>query len=302
MNAELIVFNVNHGQAVGLRLPNDRWCIFDLGNTADFSPIVWMAAQAQPTPFMKALLGNSFQPEPFKLFKTTVSHFHGDHMADFPNLLAFSPEYLRTVDHDGAYLRDAMSSNAEQSHRNIFHFAQYERSNYTRTAIADYGHVSIKELSIPVAIARKIPGNASSNINNASVISRIDCYGNTILICGDIEKEAIDFALASNILGQLWIPLVSNVDVLVAPHHGHRSGYSENLMKLANPAVVLVSVSSKDESVDSRYSGPSVRGITIGQNTHKRITTREWGHINLTIEPPVQIGLKGQRSWGRIAA
>ena len=99
---------------------------------------------------------------------------------------------------------------------------------------------------------------ANSKVNNASVVSRIECHGNSILLCGDMEKEAWEFVLNDAVHRLWWHPLVSEVDVLVAPHHGHKSGFSQTLSDLANPAIVLVSVASRDPSVSIQYRGAGV--------------------------------------------
>ena len=65
----------------------------------------------------------------------------------------------------------------------------------------------------------------------------------------------------------------------------------------ANPAVVLVSIVSKDESLDSRYSSDAVRGISANGQNYKCITTRSTGHIHLSISPPQAIFGKGERTW-----
>ena len=122
--------------------------------------------------------------------------------------------------------------------------------------------LAIGELCLPVAVARSIGGDANARVNNASVVTRIDVYGNSILICGDIEKEAWA-AIINNTgdYGRLWRPFLSNIDILIAPHHGHRSGYSAELMNSAQPAVVLVSVGDSGSQ-----RGQSVLTVTSPQN------------------------------------
>jgi beta-lactamase superfamily II metal-dependent hydrolase len=132
-------------------------------------------------------------------------------------------------------------------------------------------------------------------VNNASVVSRIGCYANSILLCGDMEKEAWECVLNHPIHALFWRPLVSKVDVLVAPHHGHKSGFSTTLMDLAAPNVVLVSAASKDPSLDHRYS--LVPGIELMGRSYKCLTTRDWGHIHFSISPPKTLFGRGHLTW-----
>lgn len=298
MTAEFYLFDVDHGQASALRLPNGRWCIFDLGCTSSFSPIKWVVnreTRAKAASPLLLRLGTS----PFRFLKATVSHFHGDHLGDYLNLLAFSPEFIRTVVFDQKYIEDCQSSNTPQSLPLVVKFAQYFRSNFGGSVVPDYGGALISELSLSSDVARQLGGDANARVNNASVITRIDVYGNAILLCGDMEKDAWDAIITDHgHYGPVWRPFLSNIDILVAPHHGHGGAYSTDLLNLAKPAVVLASVVSKDPNVDSRYSQDPVKGISIGKSEYRCITTRQKGHLKITISPPQSlIDGKGSRSW-----
>ncbi len=307
MNAEFYLFDVDHGQCAALRLPNGRWCIFDVGCTSSFSPVQWIVNRHASFP--NALADGYMDNSQFRFLKGTVSHLHGDHLADYARLFRHSPEFLNTVDADEAYLEDCQETcSTLEAMAAVDNFVHEYRSNFSATSMApDYGSAQIC-VSLPVAVARQIGGDANSRVNNASIITRIDVYGNSILLCGDMERESWEFLLGSEAVqellravrsvdGRLWRHFVSNVDVLVAPHHGHKSGYSTDLVNLARPRVVLASVVSKDPHVDSRYSQGPVRGIRVGKTNYTLITTRKQGHIKVTISPPTAIGSAGARSW-----
>lgn len=290
MTATFYLFDVDHGQSAALQLPNGRWCIFDIGCTSTFSPVRWIVA-------------NNGGPYGFQFLKGTVSHLHGDHLGDYANLLQHGPDFLKTVDPDQAYLNDCYATCADASSRaKVQDFLQRYRNGFSQAlSIPDYGVVEIRELCLPVAVARQVRGDANSRVNNASVVTRIDVYGNSILLCGDMEKEAWEAIINDNgAYGPTWRPFLTNIDILVAPHHGHRSGYSTELLKLAQPAVVLVSVVSRDPHVDSRYSQLPVRGMTIGGSTpYRYISTRQNGHIKVEIRAPNILAgqFKGSTYW-----
>ena len=298
MTAEFYLFDVDHGQSAALRLPNNRWCIFDVGNTDGFSPVEWIARR-EPFPRTTTILTSLLGSVSFRFLKATVSHFHGDHLADWQNLIKYSPEFIRTVNFDKEYLNDCMDSNTSQSSPLVTGFAQHVNSNFSGSITPNYGGTIIKELSLPVNIARQIGGNANNRVNNASIITRIDIYGNSILLCGDMENDAWNEIINNQgQYGAMWSPFLSNIDILVAPHHGHKTGFSIDLLNLAKPSVVLISVVSKDPNVDSRYSQFPVRGITLNGTEYKSFTTRQKGHIKVTISPPKSLlGGKGERNW-----
>ncbi len=293
MSATFYLFDVDHGQSAALKLPNGRWCIFDVGRTSQFSPVEWVANKET---FISRLLG--MQPD-FKFLKGTVSHLHGDHLADSANLFPLGPEFLKSVDSDQDYLNDCYSTCSDDStKRMVYAFAQNYQSGFSpATTTPDYGGVAIRELSLPVTVARQIGGDANARVNNASVATRIDIYGNSILLCGDIQKEAWEAIISdTGMYGSLWRPLVSNIDIMVAPHHGHKSGYSTDLLNLAQPSIVLISVVSRDPHVDSRYSQSPVKGMKIGDTDYGYISTRQKGHIKVEIRTD-QAWLKGTTYW-----
>jgi len=292
MIAEFYLFDVDHGQCAALRLPNGRWCIFDLGRTAAFSPIAWIVENEA------CRVG----PARFLFLKATVSHLHADHLADYTKLFRHGFESLKTVDADEEYMADCWETCANNSSwAKIQAFTQMcnSRSEPARSS-PNYGAVKIRELCLPVDVARLIGGDANARVNNASVVTRIDVYGNSILLCGDMQKEAWEAIIADRgDAGRIWRAFLSDIDILVAPHHGHRSGYSSKLLNLAKPAVVLVSVVTRDPNVDSRYSQHPVRGLTINGTPYHCITTRQKGHIKVEVRPPDMLAgqITGDTYW-----
>jgi beta-lactamase superfamily II metal-dependent hydrolase len=297
MAAEFYLFDVDHGQSAALRLPNGRWCLFDAGSTQAFSPSGWIVTR-ETSRSSSTILGQLLAASSFKFLKATVSHLHGDHLADWLNLVKHGPEFIRTVQPDQLHLTDCRDSNTESSWPVVLGFTQHVNASFSGRVVPDYGGAVIREMSLPVWVARTVGGDANARINNASIVTRLDVHGNSILLCGDMMKEAWESIIADQgQLGAAWRPFLSNVDVLVAPHHGHRTGYTVDLLNLAKPAVVLVSAVTKDPNVDSRYSQPPVRGIRIDGTDYGYISTRQKGHIKVSIASPQTLLGKGTRSW-----
>jgi len=297
---DFYLFDVEHGQCAAIRLPNGRWCVFDAGKSRSFSPIKWIISQNVTSMQWLVDVLHGTLPR-FTVFKATITHCHHDHFLDYEALLSARPKYLR-VEHAKLVRRgDVPTPVFENRWKSENDFRKRCKDEFLLSYHEpDYGDVSITELSLPPREVLMLGGDQSNQENNSSVISRIDCYGNSILLCGDMEKEAWDHVLRDLPQAMLWQPLVTNVDILVAPHHGHSSGYCQALMELANPAVVLASVASLDPSVDSRYS--QVAGIVLGGRTYRRITTRNWGHIHVSISRPDRSDGKGEQTWYGVPA
>jgi hypothetical protein len=305
---EFYLFDVSHGQCAAARLPNGRWCVFDAGGNDSFSPIVWIVERA--TGADQSTLEGLLSSSAFRFLKATISHLHGDHVYHWKSLLARGPEYLRTVAFDRDHLLDVAASSTDESWASILEFCKREGEGFSpATTVPNYGGASIAELDLGVGTARSLGGSANSRVNNSSIVTRLDCYGNSILLCGDLETEGWEYALRRSAFSEAWRRLVSNVDILVAPHHGHTAGFSTDLMALAKPKVVLVSVRSGDDCVDTRYSDSTfVSGITIDGVTRRCMTTRQMEHIKVSINAPESpstlaplalqlLPRKGSRSW-----
>ncbi|HUS16193.1 MAG TPA: MBL fold metallo-hydrolase [Chloroflexia bacterium] len=84
-----------------------------------------------------------------------------------------------------------------------------------------------------------------SDINNASVVLRLEYGAVRMLLTGDIETEAVGDLLALS-------PEVLAADVLKVPHHGSSTGLSPALLAAIQPRVALISVGR-----DNRYGHPA---------------------------------------------
>lgn len=298
MAVEFYLFDVGDGQSAALKLENDEWCIFDVGSTAEFSPIEWIAHKYIHENKTSSMF-NIYTPIKFNFIKATISHLHGDHLRDCISLFEYSPMYLRTVSsHDKSYLNDVVESNTEDSIKHISLFLKESQSYGPQYLQLEYGGVLVSELSLPIDMARALGGAANSRINNTSIVTRIDANGNSILLCGDLESHAWEYVLnRKDDYGRIWQSHVRNVNILIAPHHGHKSGYSVELLKLAQPQVVLISAKSRDPHVDTRYSGELITGMNIEGKDVKYMTTRDKGHIKIAIQPNKILYDLGELKW-----
>ena len=78
-----------------------------------------------------------------------------------------------------------------------------------------------------------------SDINNSSVVLRLEYGAIRMLLTGDIETEAGRDLLNS-------APDALNAQVLKVPHHGSSTGLSSELLAAIHPAVALISVGAKN--------------------------------------------------------
>lgn len=81
---------------------------------------------------------------------------------------------------------------------------------------------------------------AKVDVNNASVMTRIDYHDMSLLLTGDAE------APAEQLLVRSVSADVLNVDVLKAGHHGSRTSTTDQLVQAASPSVVTISVGEEN--------------------------------------------------------
>ncbi|VUD68819.1 ComE operon protein 3 [Thalassocella blandensis] len=81
--------------------------------------------------------------------------------------------------------------------------------------------------------------------NNQSCVLLVRAYGKTLLFTGDIENKVERFLLASGVLP-------SDIDVLIAPHHGSKSSSSKAFVNHLSPTHVIFSAGYRN-----RYHHPS---------------------------------------------
>jgi beta-lactamase superfamily II metal-dependent hydrolase len=111
-------------------------------------------------------------------------------------------------------------------------------------------------------------GNLLEDWNDASYVILYRTGKKKILFSGDSEDETWTHILEN------WTDAVSNVDVLIAPHHGRDSGRDYTFLKTVNPKLTIFGNASADHLA---YDPWHDRGLTI-------LTNNQAGYIVLDIK------------------
>jgi competence protein ComEC len=110
-------------------------------------------------------------------------------------------------------------------------------------------------------------GDKADEYNDASYVLRITHATTRVLIAGDVEEPAWNDMIAAG------VPLRANV--LIASHHGRKSGFSEEAMALVKPEVVIVSTAKLPPEHDA---------LSDYERHAKRVfSTRSDGDIGMTL-------------------
>lgn len=271
MSEALIIFwDVEHGHAAYLRSPNGRHIVIDLGTGSfesgeEFSPLYHLKSQYKIN----------------QLDYVIITHPHVDHIDDILNFDSLNPKLLHRPKHlDKKPILDNASDTDKPKLEKYFEIS--ERYN---TSIPDTSPNSTKNpanwggLNIKTFTPSKC---AQSNINNHSVVTVFSFEGLKVLIPGDNEPPS--WNELNDVDG--FKDLTKDVDVLLASHHGRKSGFDNDTMKHFNPRITVVSDGAyTDTSASSRYSAIS-RGWMVYKKdgtSEKRfcLTTRDDGVITV---------------------
>lgn len=120
------------------------------------------------------------------------------------------------------------------------------------------------------------------SVNNASIIVFYKYKNNLFVVPGDIEEPGWNEVYTIN---KVKIDeIVSNADsvVLVAPHHGRKTGYTQNMIDVLKPTLILVSDKYGKGETDSRfYSAAS--GYPVNEKLEHLVSTKTSGRIFIEI-------------------
>ena len=268
MSLSLRIWDVQHGSAAHIRTPNGKHIVADCGSGDSGSPLL----------ALKNELGLA------RLDMAIITHPHLDHISDILNLSYLNPcTFLRPKQ---LTRDDILVNNKDLSPSAIRIIDEYLRFNSTYTTSLGPGddptdHSVNGGAKIEMFIPTTCP---HTNLNNHSVVTVIEYGGSKILLPGDNESPSWD-----ELLGRSdFKASISNVDILVAPHHGRDSGFHRDLFNHFNPLLTIISDGRfVDTSATDRY-GQVTKGWTVHRRSgpdqeRKCVTTRNDGTIDVAI-------------------
>ena len=127
------------------------------------------------------------------------------------------------------------------------------------------------------------------NINNASIVISYTFGDVSIIFPGDIEPDGwANLRLRNTNL--LETARRSRTRILLAPHHGRWSGYSQDLVDYISPHLVVISDGYGAGETDARFrnaglglkvNGVAVKYVTTKNKGRKRITISDRGEVHV---------------------
>lgn len=299
------VFNVGRGLSVFIRTPKNYGILYDVGSSEDFSPMEFIKKHflENLTKYESKIDGKADQHD---LAQTVISHPHADHISEVKELKTFKMGLL-TCPHDKTKegIKDEkFDFEVIEDHENLriyrslfkerslpLQTIKYEDAN-TTVLQAEYGIYYVRPPEV-----RKIHKDNDHQYGNGCSLVLYFKYGDqSILIPGDITPEALEQILDEKEGSEKRYSIFSRsasandwhvktggqpslrdqlknhgLTILVAPHHGLESCYSQKLydtIKDSKPSLVVISEKKhwgeNDGKVDERYRGEKgAKGIDV---------------------------------------
>jgi beta-lactamase superfamily II metal-dependent hydrolase len=267
-------WDVQHGNALHIRTPNDKHLVIDLG-IGDYS-----GSNQQFSP-----LNTLLQQGITNLYHVTITHPHLDHFDDILNFDRFYVNSLSTPRHitDAEILANARVGDKPKFDKYLE--VRTRLSNPISSGAINDVHTpeNLGGVKIQTFMSSHLP---NSNFNNHSILTVLEYSNIKIIIPGDNEYASLDYFMTL----QDFREAVQNADILLAPHHGRESAYHAEFVKLVDPLLTIVSDGSVCEtSANQRYSANS-RGYDIydskGNKEFRRcLTTNCDGEIFVEFGP-----------------
>jgi competence protein ComEC len=255
------LWDVEHGLSMWIQTPNGQNHWIDLGKTESFSP----------SEHVKAMYGvNSID-------HLIISHPDKDHLEDLPNFIVNFGDPI------------ALSRNRKLPEKEKYGSLEYDYQEIYKRLDTSFTKDVTEEndprrpevnggLEYCIRYNRYSGDNKP---NNTSVVIAI-LYNGLLLFCpGDIEPDGWD--ILHNNSGADFEELINraSIRVLVAPHHGRKSGYSEHMMDFVNPNLVIISDVWGDSETHPQFREKPL-GISQNGQTLKYFSTKRNGRVEIT--------------------
>lgn len=267
----LTVFDVEQGSCSFVTTTTGKTELVDIGGKFNWSPV--------------AHVYNNYVGWNGQLDRLVLTHHHGDHLKDLGGFGGRRPKMVVRRKLNGEYLSACRASNSPAGQELAEEFARiydwWDGTANPAEVSAEAWGVEIWSMCLTYREASNVSSTDGATVNNCSYVRLYNHGGTKILLAGDMEKEGMAYLLQSN---PFFRAELSGVSVLVAPHHGHRSGFCTELFDAMGPVnVVVASMMGGDSYVDTRYSDSRyVWGVPFDDGTTKRLlTTRTHGAITV---------------------
>lgn len=262
------IWDVGHGLCIWIQTPNGHNHWIDCGANENFSPAEHVSSKHGVTAIDYLI----------------ISHPDADHLRDLPNKLKHigTPRVLhrnRSLPSDEKY------GGGQLGYQQAFQQIDMSHVHDVVEATAPWNPVHNGGVELKFGYNAYVQGMSS---NDSSVVALYQ-YAGWLFVCpGDIEDggwktlwQAKQTEFAPLIAKSKW-------RVLIAPHHGRTSGYSQAMMDSINPSFTIVSDVAGQSETDRRFrENPRGLNLVVRPESNERnvkfLSTKAGGRIQFEI-------------------
>jgi len=258
------LWDVGHGLSIWIKTPNEQNHWIDAGKNGDtdFSPAqhVYEDYKERDIDYL------------------VVSHPDADHIENLPDLIEYLDE-PRVLTRNKTLPDELKYGECTQEYQKIFkdldcRFNGTVKPEKSPRNMEYNGGVNVKTANLSY--------RDGMTKNNSSVVVMY-AYAGWLFVCpGDIEPDGWEELW--DIESETFDPLIkkSEYRILVAPHHGRESGYSQQMMDDIDPHMVLVSDVPGESPTDRRFRENPI-GVEFEGEVIPYISTKTEGRIQFII-------------------
>ncbi|MBQ9636764.1 MAG: hypothetical protein IJV36_02565 [Prevotella sp.] len=284
---EIVVFDVGNASCNYICSPNKYAMMIDCGSSSD---------KQNPVDFINYFnngSGDLFKSKPYVTSGGTsyplallhITHPDNDHVRNAerihkeltPYLLCHT--YTEQFD-DASTIDDTYKKKLDEVYRG------------DNPETINWGFDVDTTFSIPIETVKSEPALRGKVRNNSSIIRYIKYNGVRFLFAGDLETAGWEWLSKNNIYFRVLMK--QGIDVLIAPHHGHDSGFPKALFQLTGNVKVIILSKDTEASKEGSdvYSGYSNYATGVNyynindKDTYngKVMTTRSNGNIYIIVD------------------
>lgn len=256
------VCDVAHGDCIHVSTPCGKNVLIDCGGKGDTSASRWLEAL-----------------EVESLHNLIISHPHIDHIRDIVNIdKRFCPG---TFGRNEAITREKIREENEDVFDDCKDIIEkyLEMNQKYNAPAAPANDTTSPEWDGSAYIYRFCNRSQEMGLNDLSRTSFISCGGHTILHAGDLEEDGWRELLKN----KQFCDQLSSTTVLVASHHGRKSGFCSDVFDLLRPVITIVSDGRfQDNSATDRYCKVT-KGLEVDGKKRHVLTTRKDKTITVEI-------------------
>ena len=256
------LWDVEHGLAIWIQTPAGQYHWIDAGRAGDFSPSKWVKEKYAVT----------------KLDYLILSHPDADHLNDLTQL-------VESLGPPRVLLRNKSLPEEEKFKSTTLDYQKTFRNLdaiYT-SPVADLENPTNSTYNGGIVVKTGYNNYSESCTGNNTSVVAFYLYAGWLFVCpGDIEDSGWQELWTAK--KDVFEPLIKAAKwrILVAPHHGRESGYSQHMMDNLKPHLALISDVAGQSPTDKSFREKPL-GLNIGDEVKKYLSTKQKGRIRIKV-------------------